>query len=217
MSTPRNRYFAPTIALEDVTRPLGMLAAVGSIALLIMPVFSTFGELLTNLAIVSGVDAAMGQWVAPAEAQLVHGLLALMGYGSAANGSVLSITDGIRDVSLYISWNCVGWQTLIFLALTLPTGLQGDHTLRSKLEVAALGVFGIAILNVLRIAVVGLVALNFGQLPAAIVHDYGSVIATVVFLMAFWAIAYNGILEPRAHTDDSAMWVGRDVPNGTPR
>lgn len=198
MSAPRNRYFAPAIALEDVTRPLGMLAAVGSIALLIMPIFSTFGELLTNLAIASGVDAAMGQWVAPAEGRLVHGLLAMLGYASAANGSVLSITDGVRDVSLYISWNCVGWQTLIFLGLTLPSGLHGDHTRRSKLEAAALGIFGIAILNVLRIAIVGLVALHFGQMPAAIVHDYGSIVATVLFLMIFWSVAYNLILEPRS-------------------
>lgn len=213
----RTQIFQPELAMEDVTRPLGILAAVGSIALLIMPVFSTFGELLTQLAIVSGVDAALGQWVAPAEARLVHGLFALLGYGSAASGSVLSITDGVRDVSLYISWNCVGWQTLIFLAVTLPTGLQGEHTLRSKLEVAALGVFGILVLNVGRIAVVGLVALHFGQLPAVIVHDYGSVIATVVFLMAFWAIAYNAILEPRAQIVDSAGWVGRDVTDGTSR
>lgn len=209
MRSFRTRYFVPEIAMADVTRPLGILAAVGSIALLIMPVFSTFGELLTNLAIASGVDGALGRWVAPAEAQLVHGFLALLGYGSAASGPHLSITDGVRDVTLYISWNCVGWQTLIFLAVTLPTGLQGDHTTRSKLEAAALGIFGIALLNVLRIAVVGVVALHFGQLPAVIVHDYGSVIATVIFLMAFWAIAYSAILEPRAQTNDSVMWVGR--------
>lgn len=217
MRSFRTQVFLPEVAMEDVTRPLGILAAVGSIALLIMPVFSTFGELLTELAIVSGVDAALGQWVAPVEAQLVHGLLALLGYGSAASGSVLSITDGVRDVSLYISWNCVGWQTLIFLAITLPTGLQGEHTLRSKLEVAALGVFGILVLNIARITIVGLVALHFGQVPAVIVHDYGSVVATVVFLMAFWAIAYSAILEPRAQTVDSAGWVGRDVTDGTSR
>ncbi len=196
MRSLRTRYFVPALAMEDVTRPLGLLLAVGSVALLIMPLFSTFGELLTNIAMAAGFDAVLGQWVAPAEAQLVHGLLALLGLGSAANGSLLSITDGVRDVTLYISWNCVGWQTLAFLALTLPTGLQGDHTLRSKLEVALLGVFGIAVLNVLRIAVVGLVALHFGQLPAVIVHDYGSVVATVVFLMAFWAVAYDRVLEP---------------------
>jgi exosortase/archaeosortase family protein len=196
MKGARTQYFLPELAMEDATRPLGLLLAVGSIALLVMPVFTTFGELLTNLAMLSGIDAALGSWVAPAEAQLVHGLLSLLGYGSATSGPHLSITDGVRDVTLYISWNCVGWQTLIFLALTLPTGLQGEHTLLSKVEAAALGVFGIAILNVLRIGVVGLVALHFGQLPAVIVHDYGSVVATVVFLMAFWTVAYNSILEP---------------------
>lgn len=202
MRNVRNRHFLPELAMEDVTRPIGILLAVGSVALLVMPVFTTFGELLTNLAMLSGIDAALGRWVAPAEGQLVHGLLSLLGYGSATSGSHLSITDGVRDVTLYISWNCVGWQTLIFLALTLPTGLQGDHTLRSKIEVALLGIFGILILNVLRIAVVGIVALHFGQLSAVIVHDYGSVVATVVFLMVFWTVAYNSILEPHAAAAD---------------
>ena len=184
--------------MADVTRPVGVLLAVGSIVLLVTPLFSTFGELLTNVAMLAGFDAALGAWVAPAEAQLVHGLLALLGYGSRAEGSLLSITDGARDVTLWISWNCVGWQTLAFLLITLPTGLAGDHTRASKALVIALGVFGIAVLNVVRIATVGLVALHWGQLPAVLVHDYGSVVATVLFLMAFWAVAYDRVLEPRA-------------------
>lgn len=192
----RTRYFVPELAMADVTRPIGLLLAFGSIALLVMPIFTTFGELLTNVAMLAGIDAALGAWVAPAEGKLVHGLLSLLGYGSAANGSLLSITDGVRDVTLWISWNCVGWQTLVFLALTLPTGLQGDHTLRSKIEVVLLGIFGIALLNVVRITVVGLVALHWGRFPAVILHDYGSVIATVLFLMAFWAVAYDRVLEP---------------------
>ncbi len=196
MKAFRTTYFVPELALNDVTRPLGAILAVGAIALLVMPLFSTFGELLTNVAMLSGLDAALGRWVAPAEARLVHGLLALLGYQSAASGPLLSIADGVRDVTLYISWNCVGWQTLIFLLVSLPSGLQGEHTRRSKIEVVLLGVFGILVLNVLRVAVVGLVALRFGQLPAVIVHDYGSVIATVAFLMAFWAVAYDRVLEP---------------------
>ncbi len=203
MRALRTRHFVPELAMDDVTRPVGLVLAVASIALLIMPVFSTFGELLTRAAIASGLDAALGSWVAPAEGQLVHGLLALFGYGSATNGQLLSITDGVRDVTVYISWNCVGWQTLAFLALTLPTGLQGEHTLVSKVEVILLGLFGIALLNVVRIAVVGIVALDFGQLPAVIVHDYGSVIATVIFLMVFWAVAYDRILRPAGETASS--------------
>src|SRR5207302_1275344 len=97
-------------------RPIGTLIAVASVALLILPFLSTFGELLTNAAMAAGFDAWLGQWIAPVEGQLVHGALALLGIPSAYSGSLLYI---------------------------------------------------------------------------------GSVIATVAFLMAFWAFAYNVVLEGR--------------------
>jgi exosortase/archaeosortase family protein len=181
--------------LSGAARPIGTLIAVGSIALLILPFFSTFGELLTNAAMAAGFDAWLGQWIAPIEGRLVHGALALIGIQSAYDGSLLYVGTGPGSLALYISWNCVGWQTVLFLVVSMATGLQGEYTLRSRLETVVLGVLGIAILNVLRITVVAVVAYVFGQLPAVIVHDYGSVIATVVFLMAFWAFAYNVVLE----------------------
>jgi exosortase/archaeosortase family protein len=181
--------------LTGVARPVGTLIAVGSIALLILPFFSTFGELLTKAAMAAGFDAWLGQWIAPVEGRLVHGALALIGIPSAYDGSLLYVGTGPGSLALYISWNCVGWQTVLFLLVSMATGLQGKYTVRSRLETVALGVIGIAMLNVLRITVVAVVAYAFGQLPAVIVHDYGSVVATVVFLMAFWAFAYNVVLE----------------------
>ena len=181
-------------SLTGAARPIGTLIAVASIALLILPFFSTFGELLTKAAMAAGFDAWLGQWIAPVEGRLVHGALALIGIPSAFQGSLLYVGSGPGSLALYISWNCVGWQTVLFLALSMATGLQGQYTLRSRLEVAALGVVGIAMLNILRITVVALVAYFFGQLPAVVVHDYGSVIATVAFLMGFWAFAYNVVL-----------------------
>ena len=181
--------------LSGVARPVGTLIAVGSIALLILPFFSTFGELLTKAAMAAGFDAWLGQWIAPVEGRLVHGALALIGIQSAYDGSLLYVGTGAGSLALYISWNCVGWQTVLFLVVSMATGLQGEYTLRSRLETVALGVLGIAILNILRITVVAVVAYVFGQIPAVIVHDYGSVIATVAFLMAFWAFAYNVVLE----------------------
>ena len=189
--------YAARAQLSGAARPIGTLVAVGSIALLILPVFSTFGELLTNAAMAAGFDAWLGQWIAPVEGQLVHGALALVGIPSAYDRSLLYIGSGAGSLALYISWNCVGWQTLLFLGLSMATGLQGEYTIRSRVETVALGVAGIAILNVLRITVVALVAYAFGQVPAVIVHDYGSVIATIAFLMAFWAFAYNTVLERR--------------------
>jgi exosortase/archaeosortase family protein len=187
--------FGARAGLAGVSRPIGALVATASIALLILPFFSTFGELLTNAAMAAGFDAWLGQWVAPVEGRLVHGALALLGIPSAASGSLLWVGSGPDSLALYISWNCVGWQTLLFLGVSMLTGLQGEYTVRSRIEVATLGLAGIAGLNVARITVVALVAYAFGHLPAILVHDYGSVLATVAFLMAFWAFAYNVVLE----------------------
>ncbi len=186
---------------EGVTRPVGVVLACGAVALLLLPAFSTFGELLTDLALATGFDAALGQWVAPVEAQLAHGVFALVGLRSAYDGSLLSVSDGIRGTTIYISWNCVGWQTLAFLGVSMLAGLQGAYTARSRLETVLVGLLGVAVLNVFRITVVALVALRFGQLPAIVVHDYGTVIASVIALMAFWVFAYEHLLErsaPRA-------------------
>jgi exosortase/archaeosortase family protein len=188
--------------LSGAARPIGTLIATASIALLILPFLSTFGELLTKAAMAAGFDAWLGQWIAPVEGQLVHGALALIGIPSAYSGSLLYVGTGAGSLALYISWNCVGWQTVLFLLVSMATGLQGEYTLRSRLETVTLGVLGIAVLNILRITVVAVVAYVFGQLPAVIVHDYGSVIATVAFLMAFWAFAYNVVLD-RIGGDDS--------------
>lgn len=185
-------------AFDPATRTLGVVLAAAAIALMLLPIFSTFGELLTNVALATGFDAVLGAWVAPLEAKLVHGLLALLGLRSAYEGSLLSLSDGAHGTTIYLSWNCVGWQTAAFLGVSMLAGLQGGYTLRSRLETALLGVFAVAALNLARIAVVALVALWFGQLPAIIVHDYGTVIATVASLMAFWTFAYEHTLEPEA-------------------
>lgn len=183
--------------LAGASRPIGTLVAAASIALLVLPFFSTFGELLTRAAMVAGFDAWLGEWIAPIEARFVHGALSLVGVPSAASGPLLYVGSGPASIALFISWNCVGWQTLLFLGASMATGLQGEYTLRSRVEVVALGVAGIAALNVARITAVALVAFAFDRVPAVVVHDYGSVLATVAFLMAFWAFAYNVVLERR--------------------
>ena len=191
--------------LPGAARPLAAVIAVASIALLVMPFFSTFGELLTNLAMAAGFDAWLGRWIAPTEAHVVRGALALVGLKSATEGPILFVGDGARSVALYISWNCVGWQTVLFLAVSMLAGLQGEYTLRSRLETVALGVAGIVLLNIARIFVVALVAFVFGQLPAVIVHDYGSILATVLYLMAFWTFAYNVVLERIEPEDEESV------------
>lgn len=181
---------------SGLARPIGPILAVAAVFLVLMPFYSTFAEVLTSVAMLAGIDAFLGQWAAPLESRLVHGVLAIVGLQSSVHGSILSVGDGRRGVDLYIAWNCVGWQTLLFLLVSMIGGLVGSYTWLSRAEVIALGVGGIFVLNVARITIVALVAFAFGQVPAIIVHDYGSILMTVGFLMAFWAFAYGAILEP---------------------
>src|SRR2546428_7639738 len=177
--------------LSGAARPVGTLLATASIALLILPFFSTFGELLTKAAMAAGFDAWLGQWIAPVEGKLVHGALAVIGIPSAYDGSLLYVGTGAGSLALYISWNCVGWQTVLFLLVSMATGLQGEYTKRSRLETLALGVLGIAMLNILRITVVAVVAYAFGQLPAVIRPDPRRRPPTLPLPPALRALAHN--------------------------
>ena len=193
----------PLVA-QGASRPLAAVLAAGGVALLFVPFASTFGELLTQLALATNLDAALGQWIAPAEGWLARGVLALIGLPSAAFGSVLVVGEGADAISLYIAWNCVGWQTAVLFAVSLLTGLQGAWSLRARLEVIALGLFGIVVVNVARIAIIAIVAYLFGPIPAILVHDYGSIFVTVAYLVVFWAFAYSVVLRaPGSHRDGS--------------
>ena len=97
-----------------------------------------------------------------------------------------------------IVWNCIGWQSLLFFVITAFVGLQGDkYTNLSKLKALVIGGLGTFLVNILRIVVVVLVAFYFGQFPAIIVHDYGSIVAVIVWLFLFWWFAYSFVLESR--------------------
>lgn len=191
---------APRRQLDGVARPIGLLTLAAVMGLLVLPFITTFNEFLTSVAMGFGLDALLGAWVAPALGGLVHAALALLGFSSGAEGSLLTIERGGRLATIYISWNCVGWQTAILFMLSALTGLQGAYTTASRIETFVVGLLGVFLLNIARICLVAIVAWGFGTAPAVIVHDYGSLILSVGFLFAFWAFAYHGLLIPRDPT-----------------
>lgn len=192
----RNSPAAPRARLEGVARPIGVITLVAIIGLLALPFVTTFNEFLTRVAMAVGLDHYLSSWVAPTIANLLRGALALLGFGASSDGSILSLGKDGRYVSIFISWNCVGWQTLVLFIVSAFAGLQGQFTRVSRFEALAIGLMGVFVLNIGRILIVALVAWAFGQTAAIVVHDYGSLILSVAFLFAFWSLAYNGILEP---------------------
>lgn len=166
--------------------------------LMVLPLVTTFDELLTAWAMQLGANNPL-QGVVPVESRMVVSLLGLAGVHAAASGSHLVVWDSSGSMhTLFISWNCIGWQSLVLFGVSLITGLRGDQSPESRVQVVCIGVAGTMLLNLVRVSLVALIAATAGVTPAILFHDYGGTILFVGFLFAFWAFAQRWILEPRA-------------------
>jgi exosortase/archaeosortase family protein len=162
--------------------------------LMLLPLVTTFDDLLTTWAMQLGANNPL-QEIVPIEARMVVGLLGLVGIHAAASGNYMVVWDGAGVMhSLFISWNCIGWQSLVLLAVSLITGLRGRHRVEARVQVIVIGVAGTMLLNLLRVAAVAAIAATVGVTPAILFHDYGGTLLVITYLFLFWMFAQRWIL-----------------------
>ena len=178
-----------------------LILILASVILLILPFITTFNEFLTSIVMRLGLDAVLQGWIVPTEVRMIAVILRLFGIYATVSQTSLYLAKGSGTLPVYISWNCVGWQSFILFAITLITGLQGPYARRSKVETVILGFLGTFLVNLLRISVVCVVAYYVGQLPAVIFHDYGGTILILLWLFAFWYFAHGYLLEPSEYEE----------------
>jgi exosortase/archaeosortase family protein len=172
------------------------LIALTCALLMVLPLVTTFDELLTAWAMQLGANNPL-QAIVPAESRMVVTMLGLAGVHAAASGSHLVVWDTSGSMhTLFISWNCIGWQSLILFGVSLITGLRGGHALEMRVQVVVIGAAGIMLLNLVRVALVALIAATAGVAPAVFFHDYGGTLLFIGYLFAFWALAQRWILTP---------------------
>lgn len=169
------------------------------LVLMFMPLLSTFNDILTRIVINLRGYSFIRDYIVPTEVRMVAVILAVFGFDVAVTKEYLVL--GQTQTQPFIAeivWNCIGWQSLLFFIITAFVGLQGDkYTNFSKLKAAILGALGTFLVNIARIVVVVLVAYFFGQFPAIIIHDYGSILAVIAWLFFFWWFAYTFVLETK--------------------
>ncbi|MGA7912523.1 MAG: hypothetical protein WCC30_13410 [Candidatus Dormiibacterota bacterium] len=183
-----------------VTRrePLPQMVLLGAACLIMLalPFVTTYNDLLTAGAMRFGVVGPL-QSVSPVEARMVVALLQLVGVHAAAAGSQLVVWNSAGTATnLFISWNCIGWQSLVLLFVSLAVGLRGGHSGEAGLQVVLLGLLGTVIVNLMRVSLVCILAATAGRAPALIFHDYGGTLMTIVWLFGFWAMAQRWVLAP---------------------
>ena len=173
-----------------------VLIAMGCALLMLLPLVTTFNDLLTAWAMQLGAYTPL-QAVVPAESRMVVSVLGRAGIRAAASGSHIVVWDGAGSMHvLFISWNCIGWQSLILFGVSLISGLRGGHSVEARAQVVLIGVAGTMLLNLVRVSAVAAIAATIGVVPAVLFHDYGGTILFVGFLFAFWAFAQRWLLVP---------------------
>lgn len=189
---------------EDTRRPIiRLLLIMGAILLMVLPFVTTFNEFLTRVVETTGLDRLLTQWVVPVEARMLAVILGLLRIPSQVSSTTLYLDKGGFFLPVYISWNCVGWQSFILYGVTLVTGIQGPFSKASKYEAMIIGLLGTFLVNLLRIASVAVVAFHFGQVPAVVYHDYGGTIIILLWLFAYWWFSHGWLLEPLEEYPDS--------------
>jgi exosortase/archaeosortase family protein len=181
------------------------LIAVACALLMVLPLVTTFNDLLTAWAMQLGANTPL-QAIVPTESRMVVSLLGFAGVRAAASGSHLVVWDGAGSMhTLFISWNCIGWQSLILFGVSLISGLRGGHSFESRAQVVCIGVAGTMLLNLLRVAAVAAIAATIGVTPAVLFHDYGGTVIFVAFLFAFWSFAQRWLLD--APREEAVAWI----------
>jgi exosortase/archaeosortase family protein len=177
------------------------LLAMACALLMLLPLVTTFDDFLTSWALQLGVNNPL-QAIVPVEARMVVSLLGLIGVRAAAAGSDIVVWDGVGSMhTLFISWNCIGWQSLLLLGMSFFSGLRGRQALASRLQVFVIGVCGTLLLNLARVAMVAALEATWGHVPALIFHDYGGTILVIGWLFVFWIGVQRWILVSPASDD----------------
>ena len=174
---------------------------VAAILLSVLPVIVTFSAVLTSLFNKMGWYVWIQDLVVPFESRLVAVLVKLVGIKgmvtSNQNFSMVLQRPGGELIPVQLSWNCLGWQSMILLGLTLVTGLRGNHTLLSKVETLIFGVLGTFLSNLFRMAFITSLAYYWNRVAAMIVHDYFASFIALAWMIFFWWFSYSYVLEGR--------------------
>ena len=204
----------PLIDIQNLPVPPGqftfqMILMLTAGILLVLPFITTFNEFLTKAVIELRLDAILTDWIVPTEVRFIALLLQPFGIQAEVSDAALYLTrpGSTLPIPIYISWNCVGWQSFILFGITLMTGLQGRIPRRRKIQVIALGLLGTFWMNILRMASVALVVYLFGQIPGVIFHDYGGTLIILVWLVVFWYALFNYFLADYLAEDEEPMNV----------
>ncbi len=192
------------------------ILVVFSIIIMLLPIFAALNGFLTGVLDNAGWYRPVQQFIVPWQARIVAGVIRPFGINSKVTpGSSLSTFYMIKKetaIPVDLSWNCLGWQSILLLIVSLITGLRGPFTHLSRIKCVLFGLVGTLLINILRMSVIALGIYYINALAAQIIHDYLAAFFTIIWLFIFWWFSYRYILEEKESHD-----TGNDNMEVTPK
>jgi len=174
-------------------RTFTLIFALLAVFLAILPFLVSFNEALTHLVERIGVYMWVQEKIVPLEVKMVGVLVKPLGINYLAHQNGMTVNDTYAGMT----WNCLGWQSLLLFLITLIVGLRGNYTRWSKIETVLIGLLGTFLVNLLRLVLIVFLLAYSRPLFAVVYHDYLAAIVTIIWLFGFWWFAYSFVLLPK--------------------
>ncbi len=175
-----------------------IIFALLAILLAILPFLVTFNEALTKIVEKLNLYMWLQERLVPLEVRMVGLLVGPLGIKFIAYNDGMNVNGTFAKMT----WNCLGWQSLLLLLITLLVGLRGNYTRISKIEAIAIGLLGTFFVNLFRLVLITILLAYSLPLFAVVYHNYLAAIVTVVWLFVFWWFVYGFVLEEKVNNLD---------------
>jgi exosortase/archaeosortase family protein len=172
---------------------------------MLLPFTTTFNDLLTQAVENSSAYKLIELYITPHIVKVLIVVLKFLGIKARWGQTMLLVYGPGQPLSMGVSWNCLGWQSLVIFGVSLATGFQGNFTRISKLEAITIGLLGTFLLNISRIIFTILLAIYTPPVFRIVFHDYLAAITTIIWLLVFWWFAYSYVLVERKSLNQEAV------------
>lgn len=179
------------------------LFAILAIILILLPFMTTFNNFLTRLFETLGIYRFIEEVITPYIIRLVVVILRFFKIEAKLGQTMFSIENQGEKLDFNLSWNCLGWQSLILLTVSLFVGLQGNYTRNSKIECTFIGILGTFLLNLSRIVAMVFAMIYINPLFAFVLHEYLATLITIIWLFIFWWFSYGFVLVRKGSRQSS--------------
>ena len=169
-----------------------------AVMLMLLPFINALQDILTRVVMSFKIYRAIQEFVVPHELKVIETVLNFLGIDAKSGNAYIMYVRNLRPEVIFLVWNCVGWQSFLFLIVTLFSGLAGNFTKMSKLEVFLVGIIGTYIVNIFRLVLVVVMYYLTGRGVGLVFHNYFSNLLSILWLFVFWWIAYTYVLVEKA-------------------